>query len=376
MRLVFTKTNPLAFLKGVLYNVGMNTYTFSKKLLAGVFLGAVAFLPMAGLAAEFRIGDRTTIQSGENITDDTYIAGGSITSLGKISGDFTAAGGNITIVSDIAEDVQAMGGNILIEGAVGGDVLLGGGQVTINSPRIGGDVFVAGVDIIINAPVAGNVQVKAGRLTLGSRAVISGDLTYSAKKALVTEPGAMIKGATHNNPWKYSRGFVGEGVTKGLIVAIISFLILFKFLTLLVSALVVGLVFRRYAKEVVEVAFKKPLHELGRGFVVAIVFPVSSILLIFSIVGMPIGVIGLFAFAAAMLFSWILAAIMLGVFLHRWIKRVNVFAISWKTIVLGVAAFSFLGLVPVVGWIVQCALVLLALGSAMKLKWSIAKEWR
>ena len=109
---------------------------------------------------------------------------------------------------------------------------------------------------------------------------------------------------------------------------------------------------------------------------VSIVFPVASVLLLLTIVGIPIGVIGLIAFAGAMIFSWISAAIILGVFLHRWLKKVNVFTISWKTILLGVVVFSLLGLVPVIGWIIQCALVLLALGSAMKFKWNMMKEWR
>ena len=245
---------------------------------------------------------------------------------------------------------------------------IGGGDVSINAP-IAGDLYVGGGNVYINAPVGGNVKIEAEKITLGSGAVISGSLTYKAKKELIQETGAVVGGQVSFEER------AEEKDAKTVLVAIFSAVILWKFLTLLVCALMVGLLLRRYGKEVVSIATKQPFHELGRGLVVMLVILVVSIFLIVTLVGIPFGILGLIGFFALMILAWITAPIILGAVVYKYLLKGG-FEISWKTILLGVFLFSIIELIPFMGSLINTLLVLIALGASVTLKIKVLKEWR
>jgi hypothetical protein len=363
----------------------------------------VIALPALSLAAEFRTGEQPTVQSDEKIADDMYLAGGSITNGGVVNGDLIAGGGNIitigdvkadvlagggnvNILSNVADDVRAFGGTILIVGKVGGDVVAGGGQVNIGGPGVGGDaligggtvridapiagkLIIGGGDVYINAPIGGDVRIMAEKITLGSRAVISGNLIYKAKKEIIKEAGAVVQGKITFELLER------KNFSPKTFAAVFSVFLVWKFFALLVGALLAGLVFRRYSKEITAIATQKPLLELGRGFLTVIVLPIASILLFFTLVGIYLGVFGLLCFAITMLFSLIMTPIVVGSIVYRYFSK-NELEISWKTILLGVFLFMLLGFVPFVGHLAQALLTLLTLGAIVALKMRIIKDWR
>ena len=126
----------------------------------------------------------------------------------------------------------------------------------------------------------------------------------------------------------------------------------------------------------VENAVTRPLLEIGRGLVVLIVLPVASILLFFTLIGVPLGVLGLLSFVIMLLFTWIMVPVILGSIVYRKLSKSLAYEVSWKTILLGTALYVLLGIVPVLGGLAQFALILLTLGVMLKLKWDIAKDWR
>ena len=363
-------------------------------------MGVVAIVPALALGADLRVGEQPSVGAQERITDDVYIVGGSVLSSGVIFGDLIAGGGNIvvsgsvggdliagggsvTVTSNVPDDVRVGGGSVVIQGTVGGDLLVGGGQVHITSPRVGGDVIAGGGairidgavggdilaggdEIYLNGPISGNVKIKANKLTLGKNTVITGDLTYSAKKEMTQEEGAVVRGEIKYEPRPDTKSSV----------RILAVLGLGKLAALLACALVVGLIFRRYAREIVTRVTQSPLSELGRGLIIVIVLPVLSVLLLITVVGIPLGIMGIVSFVAAMLFSWILAPILLGSIVYRSIAKRDLYEVSWTTILLGVVLYSLLGLIPVLGWIVQVGVMFASLGAAIDLKWPIVKEWR
>ncbi len=360
-------------------------------------------IPVVSFAAEFRTGDQVSIKQNEKIINDVYIAGSSVTSSGVIEGDLIVAGGNVvvggdvtgdvisgggnvSIFSNIGDDVRVGGGTVIIQGKVVGDVMLGGGQINISGEGVGGDVAVGGGDVSINAPIAGdlyvgggnvyinapvggNVKIEAEKVTLGSGAVISGSLTYKAKKELTQETGAVVVGRVSFEEMK------AEKEAKIALAAIFSVAIVWKFLTLLVCALIVGLLLRRYSKEIVSIATKQPLYELGRGLVVIFVMPVVAALLMATLIGIPFGILGLIGFVALIILAWITAPIILGAVVYKYFSKREL-EISWKTILLGVFLFSIIELVPLVGSLANTFLVLIALGASVMLKLKVLKEWR
>ncbi|OGG58706.1 hypothetical protein A3C86_03985, partial [Candidatus Kaiserbacteria bacterium RIFCSPHIGHO2_02_FULL_49_16] len=353
-------------------------------------------VPAMSMAAEFRAGDQPSVRADEKILNDLYISGSSITSAGNISGDILAAGGtivvsgnvgadviagggNVTILSAIADDVRVGAGNILIQGKVGGDAILGGGEVLIGGPGVGGDVIVGGgiirVDapvkgsvrigggqVYINAPIKGNVQIDADEVTLGSATVISGNLTYKAKKEAVMEEGAVVMGKVEFT--ERSK----RGISTAALGAIFSVLVLGKFLTLFIGALLIGLVFRRLSTDIVARTVERPLLELGRGLAVFVALPLLSILLLASFVGAPLGILGFIGFAALLLFAWIITPIIVGSIAYKYLSKREL-EVSWKTILFGTFIYQILGIVPVVGNLAQFLLILLTIGVMSAFKW-------
>ena len=366
-------------------------------------IGAVLTLslPILVFGAEFRSGDNPSVQMGESIQDDIYIAGGSISSAGSVSGDLIipgvtilvsgpvgqdliAGGGNITLTGTVGDDARVGGGSISIQGRVngdlvagggtvsvgsqvGGDAVLGGGSVRIDAPILG-DVRAGGGSIYINAPISGNVEIDADKLELGPAAVINGSLTYRSPKEMTKADEARILGAINYEPRERGQGKA--------VATLVSFWLVLKVLMLLALSLVLGLVFRRFSKEVVNSAASSPWLELGRGLVTVIVLPVASILLFITVIGIPFGILGLIALIALGIMAAALSPILIGSLLYKWITKSETYAVSWQSILLGILAYIILWFIPIIGWIILALFWLAALGANVGLKWRIAKEWR
>ena len=375
--------------------------TTSAFVLALVFVLLMAFLPQRGSAAELRAGDQPSIEAGETIREDIYIAGGNVSSAGivaedliaaggnvlikgPVGGDLAAAGGSVTVLGNVADDLRAVAGNLLLQGTVGGDAVLAGGQLTIGGNIAGdlilgggtvrvdapikGDVRIGGGDVYLNSAISGNVEVYADKVTLGSGARISGNFSYTAATEVTMEEGATVSGETTFTKRE-------QTISVGSIVAVVSLALIGTLLSQLACGLLLGLVFRRYAMRLVETAAAKPLLEVGRGLVVMIVFPVASMMLIWTVLGAPLGILGFLGFGLTMIYMWIMTPVLLGSFAYRSFFG-GEFDVNWKTILLGVLIYTILGIIPIVGWLAELILMLLTLGATAKVKWEIAKEWR
>src|SRR3990167_8786454 len=105
-------------------------------------------------------------------------------------------------------------------------------------------------------------------------------LLFKAKKEMVIEDGAVVKGKVD---FEERRG--GKSASRWAFAAIFSALVFWKFFALLLGALLFGLVFRRYSMEIINTALRRPFFELGLGVIVFVAMPVISILLLVSVVG-------------------------------------------------------------------------------------------
>jgi len=162
---------------------------------------------------------------------------------------------------------------------------------------------------------------------------------------------------------------------KEALSAIFSAYVMWKFFALLACALLIGLIFRRYSREIVNLSTERPLKLLGLGAVVIVALPIISILLFSTMVGVPLGIIGLLGFAIAIIFSSIIAPIIVGSVVYRFFSKKDL-EVSGKTIIIGVFLFVLAGIVPFIGPFAVLILMLIALGSVATLKWRILQTWR
>ncbi len=371
-----------------------------KRLFGYVLVSAALVMPVVALAAEFRLDDQPAVRSSERIVGDIYLFGSSVTSAGQVTGDVVAGGGtviingavgadviagggNVSILGAVADDVRVGGGTVIIESKVGGDVIIGGGQVTVGGEGIVGDVVmgggtirigapvggtlrVGGGTVYIDAPIKGDVFIEADQVTLGRNAVV-GNITYTATKKLVQEDGAVVSGSIQYTP-REKRTPSAESLLSAWAVG--------KFFALLACGLFLGLVFRRYTREIVVAAVHRPFFELGRGFLVAIIMPIVSVLLLVTVVGIPLGVLGLLGYVAGLVLACLVAPIILGSVTHHYVFKKEGWEVSWQTILLGVVIYMVLGVIPFVGSLIHLVLGLVALGAMTTIKWQLVKEWR
>lgn len=374
---------------------------------AGVvgFMALAVCIPFLAYAAEYRVGEQQMVGSAEKIAGNLYIAGGTVNVAGAPAGDVVGAGGtvliggtigrdvllvggNVTMLGPIAGNARLAGGNVTVQGPIGGDLMAGGGQIIVGSPTIGGDVIigggtvtltsavtgsvrVAGGDVVIDGPVAGNLYVKAKKVTLKKNAVITGSFIYSAQTEAVLEEGAAVQGATEFTPMTEGADLQNaDAETFGFLGSFVSFFMQ------LACALVVALFFKRYAARLVSHGVTGTIPALGVGFVTLVVWPVAALLLLVTVIGVPLGIMGMLGYILLLMFAWIMAPVVLGAYLHMLLFKPQQHEVSWRTILLGTAVYGILGLIPVVGWIAQFVLILIVLGAVIQIKRSIVREWR
>jgi len=372
-------------------------------------LATLAFiLPLSASAAEFRAGQEARLGSGETINGNLYLGGGNVTDTGAVKGDLVIGGGtilvsgpvgqdlligggNITVSSDVGGDLRIGGGSVTVQGKIAGDAVIGGGNITLASSQVSGDAMLGGGSIVIespingnlkagggqvtvNAPIEGNVVIRANKVTLGPKANIQGDLTYTSATEATRETGAVVHGKTDYT--KSETITKPEAAPQAALAAFFTLWIFAKLLMLLLAAFLFLWIFPAYAQSLVTIYATKPLENLGKGFVGFIVAPIASILLLMTVIGIPLGFLGLLGFAALMIFATLATPVLVGSIVHKWIWKPAGYVVDWKTILLGVAVYWVLGFIPFLGGLVKFILVLITLGVTLQIKWNVIKELR
>lgn len=376
-----------------------------RKLLGALTVCGLVLLPATAQAADLRAGERVNIGVDQTVTDDIYMAGGSSEVSGTVNGDVFTAGGNVTISGSVSDDVHAVGGTVTLLGDVngdarlvggtltiagsiaedlialggqtqisaeqiGGDLVWLGGQLSLNTP-INGDVTLTGGEVYLNAPITGDVQFRGEELVLESGANIEGNLTYRSPQEAQIAEGATIAGEVN---YEQTEGVPTPAEKEGAWLAIAGIAALIGLLVKLTGALVIGLGFKGYAQKVVSQATAKPFTELGRGFVGLVVLPIAAIVLMMTVLGLGLGGALLFGYIALLIVAQLVAPIIVGSYLYKQFSWSDDYEITWLAIVLGALTLFVIGLIPFIGWLVKCLIVLVTLGALLQVKWEIAKD--
>lgn len=353
------------------------------------------------LGATLIAEEEVSVSTGAPIEDNLYVAGGMVTVGDVIVGDLLIAGGQIMVTEDVTEDLTAAGGNLTVLGNIGGDVRIAGGSILITGTvagdlvaaggslvlapgvTVGKDLILAGGQISVDADVAGDVELTGGiatlngqiqgdviarmedRLTLGSGAVIEGNLEYHGPRedALTITDGAIITGEV---TFVQRKGF-DQAETEATLAAIAGGFMVFKLLASLVTALILALIFKRFTTSVALQVVRTPLKLLGLGFVTLVVVPVAFIVLLVTLLGMPLAFLTLLAYIFLLLLSGALGGIVVGAWLSQLVYKSPDIVVTWKNVSVGVLVLGIVGWIPVVGWIVSCGIFLATLGSIVML---------
>lgn len=357
-------------------------------VLAAVVLGGFA----AAAAQEKRVdrvaGDDRFTAGGSvtvttPVTGDLMAAGGEVRIDSRIGGDLVAAGGNVRVLGDVGESAFVAGGQVHFDARVrrsvraggghvevgpkaelGGNLSVAGGQVRIEGP-VFGYVQAAGGRVVLDGPIGGDVWVTGGRVLLGPNARIGGALHYAAQAELEQDPAAIVKGGIEKLPFEAGwprRDEVSEhrfGAGRWLWTAGLMAL----------AAIVVGAA-PAFAARTSNVLRQRPWFALLLGFIVLACVPIAAILLLVTVLGIPLALLALLAYPAALLLGYVMTPIGIGDWVMQRFATTRAAQTGWRAAAAAVVvlAIALLARVPVLGTVVVLAVLLAGLG-ALALQW-------
>jgi hypothetical protein len=329
-----------------------------------------------------------------SIHGDLIIAGGTVIINDSVMNDILLAGGNVTFNGFVGDDIRCAGGNIHISKNVAGDLVIAGGEVTVDKGVSIGGLIIAGGDITVDGNVTGDVRGAAGNLFLngnigkdidcrggkitvngavggksilaarniiiGNNAVFNNDVRYWNKQGSLDFKQSLKTGkATYDPSLRIQTGqwyYLGAATVLGL---------LWYLGMALLMILIVQYLFSATMKKAANTVFNDALKSLGFGFLFFVALPVTAIIALVTIIGVPVGLLLIFGYVALIM----LATVITSVVAANWFNNRNNYKWSyWRMAFAAFGIFILLKLVslaPFAGWLIMIILVCMAFGSIL-----------
>lgn len=371
-----------------------------------IFLPVLFLIFLIVPVAFARVASQSTpvysLKQDEVVDDDLFIVADNITVAGTVHGDVYAFGDRITITGTVDGDVYAAGRELVISGSIGQDVVVGGAVVTVRSATIGDslvtsgatvsvadDVTIAGAFIFgagdvlksaevgrgmygiagtldLNGSVGKDAWLSLGSLIVREEATIAGDLTYSLNKAVDLPETLSVGGATNlvssdsfANNWGGARPEPSVRVNLGYQLWSYS------------AALLIGLLFLYFfgdvAKNVVYTMTTQVWGSLGWGIAVFLGTLPVAVLIMFTIVGVPLGFLLMLLFVLELYFAKIFMGIMYGSFISDKILKTSP-SNKFVLFALGLGVYYVINMVPFLNIAQIILAIVLSLGAVFIVK--------
>jgi len=279
-----------------------------------------------------------TVTINAPVRGDLVVVGGTVIINDTVTNDIMAAGGNITINGYTGGDVRTGGGEIFIKKNIGGDLLIGGGRIHIeNGATIGGGLIAGSGDIEMNGIVTGNIKTGAGTFKMNGTAMhnldcragdifingtINGNAVLAAQNVSIGSTAAFQQNVRY---WSKSKNVAfGNTIKNGEAIydpnleiksghwAYIGFSTLLGLLWYLIMAfifiLLIQYLFGKTIASAADTVFSKSLKSTGYGLLFIVLVPVSIVLMIITIVGIPLAILTVMLYVMLLLLANIIAS--------------------------------------------------------------------
>lgn len=367
-------------------------------LISGMAL-SLAAIPV--LAFDARAGDSVTVDAGDVVNEDMYLAGQTVVSNAVVNGDVFAAGQTVTIGgsvangltvagqtimvnADVSHGIRAAGTNIAVAGDVGRDLLAAGATVTVHeSSVIGGDLLLgAGTAVLrgdvggelwggaeeltIEGTITGNVNVKVGTLVIKPGASIGGNLTYTGRQEAAI-PAGVVKGSVQFTQRVDDRS--GKDGGKGLkalaplaLFADFTWKVISYLMVFLTGLVLIAMAPRRMAGAASAIRTDTgPVA--GYGAIALFVTPIAALVVCLTVIGLPLGIITLLLWSILLYLSQLPVGLLIGHLVLGRNRPLETKGFMIGCLALGLLLLWLLKAIPVVGFFVWLASALFGLGA-------------
>ncbi len=347
---------------------------------------------MPAYAINVETGDNLVIN--DDIIDDSYFLSGNAVIKGNVLGDLYIFGGSILIDGNIFEDLVVIGGKVQVNGNVSGDLRVIGGQVSVFG-NIGDDLVTAGgqVDIAKDSVVDGSILAGAGILTIDGQVkgelrgvfgmlflngTIFDDVTVTIEDSIIIDENAEIYGDLNYSglieasiPENAVKGEINfnEFQRESIMEDINGLFLLQKLLSFIAAIILMILIVIFMPRSLVkagDLTKENILRSFGVGLLTLIAGLMGSIILMVTVVGIPIAII-LFSI---LLIVYYLAKVFVAAWLTSYIfdfkkKKIWVRFRYFLWLALSLFVYYILGVIPMIGWILNLVLFIIGVGSLL-----------
>src|SRR2546427_6528198 len=267
------------------------------------------------------------------------------------------------------EDVVMVGNDfVLKEGEVAQDVVIVSGNATING-RVSGELVVVGGSAEVLGKVDGEMVVILGSASLGPAAEIGSDVTVVCGR-LTREPGSKIDGSPRvvSRPgilpkFEALQAYTIHGPMFGRPIApqvpwVWTVVGIFLLIYLLIAVL-----FPRPIQACVDTLEKRPVGSFFMGVLLFVLIAPLTILLVVSVVGIAVIPFLFCAMVVAFLFGKVAVYRFAGTPLGRQFNLAT-FQLPLVALLIGALIFCLLYMIPVLGFLVWCAIIPFGMGAA------------
>jgi cytoskeletal protein CcmA (bactofilin family) len=320
-----------------------------------------------------------TVDIDADIAGDLVVSGGDLLIGHRIQADVMAAGGMVNLRGEIMDDVRAAGGEVTIDATIGDDLVAAGGKVRVSSgASVGGEAWLAGGDVLmagtvnhgvfigagkiqIAGTVHGDVTLEGGEIDILKGAVIEGNLNYKSPHEANIHPEAKITGNIDYKPSEWGHPQRGYEF--------------FFFISILVAGIVMFFLFPGYTISAADRISAEPWKSLGIGFMLLIVTPIAAVLLIMIMLGVWVGLSILALYFVALLLGFLISCFFLGDWGARLLhKDVSTTGRRLITLTIAIILLGFIQFIPVLGGLLIFFLLLFGLGAAVLQLYSIYRQ--
>lgn len=235
---------------------------------------------------------------------------------------------------------------------VGRDATLIGNEIS-TSGEINRNLIVRGGQIIISGKIGGDVDLKGDKISIVAPAEILGSVKYVSNEEIQIDSGVVISGIVER--LKAEK----EDSDKDGINWPFRFVL---FLCSLITGLIVSAVFKQHTRHAVDQAWKNPLVTLGVGFIGFCIAPIAVLVLCLTVIGIPSGVILLFAYTIFFYIAKIYVAIVVGRLVIRLFAKTAEPKTGW-TLLLGLFIMFLVFPIPYLGFILYLGTIFIGMGA-------------
>jgi len=325
-------------------------------------LPTVAVAQQSGADGSEPSGAVVRIDENETFEGTLDATAAAVVVAGTVDGDVSATAGSVLVTDTgrVTGDLNATAGSVLVEGTVDGDVTVASAALELREGSAVGGLDAGVADARLAGSIGGDAAVGADTLEVAPTATIDGSLTYRSEDATIADGATIAGGATRDDDVDVASPDSFGGGSGADLPTIPSWVgAVYSTLSSLLLGAILLLVAPNVGRRVAEVGTTQPVRSGGIGLLTLIGVPIALLLLLVTVVGIPLSLVGLVVFGAVVFAATVYGAFVLG----TWLLSLGDYRNRWAALVAGVIVVALLRQIPVVGGAARLAVLLVGLGA-------------